>query len=199
MINRDPGFFNHKQPRNAEGSNGPRPLPDAAHYWPFGVEMARRSLDPDLIEEHARQVLCQAMISGRLVVFAGAGVTMAYGRMTWGQLLESFYIQLSKSTELQSTHFDFWQRLTKQLWPKGRLDFYENKYDYTIIAQLFDVDQTPAMVRPGPFDAKRKRRCLVARQLGSSTRFSLTGRRQREANAVSGVNERRPNGRPYHA
>jgi SIR2-like domain/MalT-like TPR region len=130
-------YFDRAPQRNSGDPPAPDRLPDAARLWPFGAAMARRSLDPGLIEQHASQIVCRALTTGRLAVFAGAGVTMAYGRMTWGQLLEQFYGTLSDPDNTGPRH-DFWQTLERWLWKGGAVEFHRDKYDYTITAQLFD-------------------------------------------------------------
>ena len=99
--------------------------------WPFGAEKIRRELNLDLIEAHAVDIVGRAMATRRLVVFAGAGLTMSYGRMTWSQLLEQMYLKLFKDLD------ELRRAAAKRLWPKDIDDFRDNKRDYVIAAQLF--------------------------------------------------------------
>jgi tetratricopeptide (TPR) repeat protein len=55
--------------------------------WPYLAQEVDESLDPRLIEHHARQILARAAVHGRLVAFVGAGVSMAYGRLSWPELV----------------------------------------------------------------------------------------------------------------
>ncbi|MDC7788089.1 SIR2 family protein [Rhodoplanes sp. TEM] len=67
-------------------SNGLRDngLHDAA--WPYNWEAATALLDPRRIEAQGRFFLCRALNTRRLVAFVGAGASMAYGRVSWGEL-----------------------------------------------------------------------------------------------------------------
>ncbi|MCW5666047.1 MAG: SIR2 family protein [Piscinibacter sp.] len=44
-------------------------------------------MDPDLIERHGREILARAVTHGRLVAFVGSGMSMAYGRLAWRELV----------------------------------------------------------------------------------------------------------------
>lgn len=56
--------------------------------WPFGSEAASRLLDADLIQEQGEFYLRRGLNIRRLIAFVGSGVSMAYGRVSWGELAE---------------------------------------------------------------------------------------------------------------
>jgi SIR2-like domain len=118
-----------------------RAIPRAAE-WPEGADFARATLSSSLIEAHARRVLARALSTGRLVAFAGAGVSMAYGRMTWGQLLDALFEhlqhQVNQDADKAKLSHQRWNALRDSLWESGATDFHEHKGTYTITAQLFD-------------------------------------------------------------
>jgi tetratricopeptide (TPR) repeat protein len=145
-----------ESPADAGGMDLSHAIP-LAKEWPEGAEFARQNLSKSLIEEHALHVLARSLATGRLVAFAGAGISMAYGRMTWGQLLDTLFdLQEHEAAtinekrqsegrspaELEKARFNLmrWQRLKAGLWPGGASDFQTNKstYNYTITTQLFD-------------------------------------------------------------
>jgi tetratricopeptide (TPR) repeat protein len=59
-----------------------------AEEGPHSPARLQSSLDPTLIEAHGRAILYQALNQGRAVCFLGSGVSMAYGRLTWRDLVE---------------------------------------------------------------------------------------------------------------
>lgn len=56
--------------------------------WPYATRYLLNTLDPFLIEKHAVSILCRALNIGRLTGFVGAGGSMAYGRITWRDLVQ---------------------------------------------------------------------------------------------------------------
>lgn len=56
--------------------------------WPHTIHTIDETLDPELIEHRARQLLFQALNRRSLVAFVGSGVPMAYGRLSWAQWLK---------------------------------------------------------------------------------------------------------------
>lgn len=118
--------------------------------WPFGAEKARKELDVELIEEHAADIVARALTTKRLTIFAGAGLTMAYGRMTWGQLLDLMFKEVCKA-EITPDSDDFARRrkqavdkMTGKLWPNKFADFSKHKGDHAIAAQLFGDIEFPS-------------------------------------------------------
>ena len=57
--------------------------------WPHTLTAIEDTLDKDLIEGRARQLLYRALSTNTLVAFVGSGVSAAYGRMSWSQLKET--------------------------------------------------------------------------------------------------------------
>lgn len=70
--------------------------PEVEVTWPYLAQAVDESLDPQLIEHHARQILARAVVHGRLVAFLGAGVSMAYGRLSWPELVFSVLEAVAK-------------------------------------------------------------------------------------------------------
>ncbi|HWA90315.1 MAG TPA: SIR2 family protein [Rhizomicrobium sp.] len=62
---------------------------DPYRDWPYAEAYLLETLDPDLIESHACQILSRALNVGRVVAFVGAGVAMSYGRISWRELVET--------------------------------------------------------------------------------------------------------------
>jgi len=62
---------------------------DPYRDWPYAAAYLLETLDPDLIESHARQILSRALNIGRVVAFVGAGVAMSYGRISWKELVDT--------------------------------------------------------------------------------------------------------------
>lgn len=59
---------------------------DQLREWPYGLHAIEDSLDRELIEGRARQIMFRALNNNNLVAFVGTGVSAAYGRMDWAQL-----------------------------------------------------------------------------------------------------------------
>lgn len=55
--------------------------------WPQVPSHIRHSLDADLIPLHAVAALRRSLDTGRVMAFLGSGVSMAYGRLGWGEML----------------------------------------------------------------------------------------------------------------
>ncbi len=55
--------------------------------WPYAREYLLETLDSALIERHAVMHLSRALNIGAAVAFMGAGVSMAYGRISWKNLV----------------------------------------------------------------------------------------------------------------
>lgn len=60
---------------------------------PHSPARLQSSLDPALIEAHGRALLHQALNQGRTVCFLGSGVSMAYGRLTWRDMVEMLVLK----------------------------------------------------------------------------------------------------------
>ncbi len=60
---------------------------DLFQCWPYASDYVSRTLDPEAIENHAVLNLCRGLAVRRLVAFLGAGVSMAYGRISWQDLV----------------------------------------------------------------------------------------------------------------
>lgn len=52
-------------------------------YWPYTIHQIDDTLDIELIEGKARQLLFQAMNAQNLIAFVGSGMSAAYGRPAW--------------------------------------------------------------------------------------------------------------------
>src|SRR5262245_25388579 len=55
--------------------------------WPYARDYLLSTMDGELIEEHASLHLSRALNIGSVVAFLSAGVSMAYGRISWRQLV----------------------------------------------------------------------------------------------------------------
>lgn len=64
--------------------------------WPYLAREVDQSLDPDLIEKQAQEILARAVTNGRLVAFLGSGISMAYGRLSWGDLVRAVLHEIDR-------------------------------------------------------------------------------------------------------
>src|SRR5580658_788295 len=69
--------------------------------WPYARDYLVDTMDPVLIEEHGRLHLSRALNVGGVVAFLSAGVSMAYGRISWRNLVED----LIKEAEISYADF----------------------------------------------------------------------------------------------
>ncbi|NOT57505.1 MAG: hypothetical protein HOP18_23110, partial [Deltaproteobacteria bacterium] len=90
-----------------ESSQIPRSLLD----WPYATRQLLQTPDPEVIEAHARNLLSRALNVGRLTAFVGSGASMAYGRISWIDMLCAAqeavlerYDAKSKKGELTGSH-----------------------------------------------------------------------------------------------
>jgi hypothetical protein len=60
--------------------------PPSAEEWPYNFEEAETRLNLDVIREQGQYFLKRALNIERMVAFVGVGASMAYGRVTWGEL-----------------------------------------------------------------------------------------------------------------
>ena len=64
-------------------------LPESLKRWPYAVRQLLQTPHPDLIEAHAWNLLSRALNVGRLTAFVGSGASMAYGRISWRDMVTS--------------------------------------------------------------------------------------------------------------
>lgn len=62
---------------------------DPRQGWPYAVQSLFDAPSAELIEDHASALLSKALNTGRTVAFVGAGASMAYGRISWRDLVIS--------------------------------------------------------------------------------------------------------------
>lgn len=62
--------------------------PDHVLHWHYARRQLLIDSDPERIEAHARDQLGRAINIGNLVAFAGSGLSMTYGRLSWVGLVE---------------------------------------------------------------------------------------------------------------
>ncbi len=62
-------------------------LHDLLQDWPYARDYLLSTMDGDLIERHAVLQLSRALNIGSVIGFLSAGVSMAYGRISWHQLV----------------------------------------------------------------------------------------------------------------
>ncbi len=60
----------------------------ALKEWPYALNAIEETLDLDLLQGRAHELLFRALNTQSLVAFVGTGVSAAYGRMSWQQLVE---------------------------------------------------------------------------------------------------------------
>ena len=128
----------------AAAADQPTPGPEAdlhnkrLAHWPYSAERSKALIDLDSLNQQAVHVLARSLASERLVAFVGAGVSMAYGRMTWRGLMTQLYELVQASVQAGNPIADErWKQLTKALWP-ARADF-DDYADQPMKAQLLSV------------------------------------------------------------
>jgi hypothetical protein len=57
--------------------------------WAYAVNQLYQTPAADLIEHHATYLLSRALNIGRLTAFIGSGASMAYGRISWSELIRT--------------------------------------------------------------------------------------------------------------
>ncbi len=65
--------------------------------WPYAINAIEETLDLELLQGRAIELLFRSLNAESLVAFVGTGVSAAYGRMSWPQLLEK---QLGEISEI---------------------------------------------------------------------------------------------------
>jgi hypothetical protein len=55
--------------------------------WPYAVRQLFQALKAELIEGHAVALACRALNIGRVTGFVGSSASMAYGRISWNDLV----------------------------------------------------------------------------------------------------------------
>lgn len=75
-------------------SNGASPdptesfeIPRSLKTWPYATRQLLQMPHPEIVEGHARNLLSRALNIGRLTAFVGSGASMAYGRISWIDML----------------------------------------------------------------------------------------------------------------
>ncbi len=58
---------------------------DELRYWPYTIHQIDDTLDAELIEGRAKQILFQSLNNQSVTAFVGSGVSAAYGRMGWSE------------------------------------------------------------------------------------------------------------------
>jgi hypothetical protein len=62
-------------------------IPDSLKKWPYAARQLLRMPHPEIVKGHARNLLSRALNVGRLTAFVGSGASMAYGRISWIDML----------------------------------------------------------------------------------------------------------------
>jgi SIR2-like domain len=126
-------------------SSAPRPVREYVQDWPYLAHYLQATLDPDLIASHGQAILLRALNSRRAVCFLGSGVSMAYGRLGWGELVKRLAKEeLSKSGDGDSVmlkHFKRWLEELKIDKRSSGDDFNSGRYPtaYQFIQQLSEL------------------------------------------------------------
>ena len=67
--------------------------------WPYTVYTIEETLDQDMISGRGKQLLFQGLNSKDVVAFAGSGLSMAYGRLSWDDWLDKQLGRIHASTD----------------------------------------------------------------------------------------------------
>lgn len=116
-------------------------------HWPYAAESCQATLDLDSIESLAVRVLARGLLTQRLVAFVGAGVSAAYGRMTWAGLMRLLWAQIEKDVARSgpdSLASAVWTRIRRELWNDSEVDF----LDYTDHATKAQILSNVAALLP---------------------------------------------------
>ena len=71
--------------------------------WPDATRSLLRVPELNRIEHDARGLLSRALNGGRVIGFVGAGTSMAYGRLSWRDLVRIKQEQVLEEAHLMST------------------------------------------------------------------------------------------------
>lgn len=108
---------------NNSGNTGPEPgsptVQNPFHHWPHAAEHARRHFDPEQIEQHAVRILARGVRTQRLIAFVGAGTSMAYGRLTWSDMMDRLHETLCSLGD----QLPLWQSVDERLWKRSLQEF----------------------------------------------------------------------------
>jgi tetratricopeptide (TPR) repeat protein len=63
------------------------PYEDRVSRWPYAIRPLFQTPNARLIESHAVAHACRSLNIGRLTAFAGSGASMAYGRISWSDMI----------------------------------------------------------------------------------------------------------------
>lgn len=106
-------------------------------YWPYTVHQIDDTLDVNLIEGRGKQLLFRAIHSNNLLAFAGSGLSMSYGRLSWRewQVEQKRVVSRSAKAFEKLTKASLrWNRLLEQL-----LDQNLKPENSTLSAEFFDL------------------------------------------------------------
>ncbi len=88
-------------PKTQQNAN----LHDLLNDWPYARNYLLSTMDGDLIEAHALLQLSRALNIGSVVAFLSAGVSMAYGRISWRQLVVELADETMADYETIKEHY----------------------------------------------------------------------------------------------
>ena len=84
-------------------------------HWPYTIHQIDETLDIELIEGRAKQLLFQAINSNSLTAFVGSGLSANYGRLSWRdweqeqvrvvENISKHFLELSKHSQVLLTQF----------------------------------------------------------------------------------------------
>ncbi len=76
-----------------------RQLEKDLHKWPYATDTIYQNPDPELLKGHTNWLLSRAINTKRLVLFAGSGLSAAYGQPSWKSFVGEI-VSLSKDREI---------------------------------------------------------------------------------------------------
>lgn len=136
-------------------------------HWPYAADHARRALDRQQIEQHAIRILARGMRSQRLVAFVGAGLSMAYGRLTWRDWLARMFDQVPRTGGKGFARHVNEEASGSVLWKNKAdfLDMQDHPVKAQILAEAWDRDP-PLATLPDRSKRPRSFRDTAMAQLG---------------------------------
>jgi tetratricopeptide (TPR) repeat protein len=121
--------------RSHPTEDAPEPELTPEAHWPHAAPWCKAKLDLESIEPLAVRVLARGLLSQRLVAFVGAGVSAAYGRMTWPGLMEALWDRIDEDTKRSESARSVWEAVSKALWDQKKAKFLEHG-DHAVKAQV---------------------------------------------------------------
>lgn len=126
-------------------------------YWPYTVNQIDDTLDIGLIEGRGKQLLYRAIHSKNLIAFAGSGLSMSYGRLSWRDWETEQNRVVKRNAErfanIAEAAIEWIDRLDELLDPKKNLPL--PKASKQIRKTIFSDDDDEKLAQPDRHNARQ--------------------------------------------